>query len=88
MRLSDPELARRYTGNRSTEDGLVVLSGFAPLRIVPYSERHTPILLLRTVRGAEPDWVVEALADDGAHVRTTAEDPDDGFTLELVEPTR
>ena len=88
VRLSDPELALRYTGNRSTEDGLVVLSGFAPLRIVPYSERHTPILLLRTVRGAEPDWVVEALADDGAHVRTTAEDPDDGFTLELVEPTR
>jgi 4-amino-4-deoxy-L-arabinose transferase-like glycosyltransferase len=88
VRLSDPELALRYTGSRSTEDGLVVLSGFAPLRIVPYSRRSAPILLLRTVRGDDPDWVVEALADDGAHVRTTAEDAADGFTLERVEPAR
>jgi len=40
------------------------------------------------VRGDDPDWVVEALADDGAHVRTTAEDAADGFTLERVEPAR
>jgi hypothetical protein len=88
VRLSDPELALRYTDNRSTEDGLVVLSRFAPLRIVPYSERRAPILLLRTVRGADPDWIVEALAHDGAHMRTMAEDSDDGFTLELVDPAR
>ena len=32
VRLSDPERALRYTGSRSTEDGLVVLADFAPLR--------------------------------------------------------
>ena len=88
VRLSDPELSLRYTGSRSAEDGLVVLSEFAPLRIVPYSQQRTPILLLRTVRGTNRDWIVEALANDGAHVRTTAADPGDGFTLELVEPPR
>ena len=86
VRLSDPELALRYTGNRSTEDGLVVLSGFAPLRIVPYSEQHTPILLLRTVRGADPDWIVEALAKDGAREKRVAEDRPAGFTLVRVTP--
>ena len=86
VRLSDPELALRYTGNRSTEDGLVVLSGFAPLRIVPYSRQHTSILLLRTVRGADPDWIVEALANDGAREEPVAEDSADGFTLVRVVP--
>ena len=88
VRLSDPELALRYTDNRSTEDGLVVLSGFAPLRIVPYSERRAPILLLRTVRGADPDWIVEALADDGARFDVVARDDDDGFTLVRVTRSR
>jgi len=40
------------------------------------------------VRGAASYRVVEAIADDGAHVRYTAEDIDDEFKLEIVEPTR
>ena len=87
VRLSDPERALRYSGSRSSEDGLVVLSGFAPLRVVPYEEQRTPYLLLRTVRGEAEDWIDPALADDGARSTVIAEDPPEGFTLVRVEPT-
>lgn len=86
VRLSDPERALRYTGSRSTEDGLVVLAGFAPLRIVAYDEQQAPFLLLRTVRGDARDWIVPALEDDGARLDVVARDESDGFTLVRVEP--
>jgi mannosyltransferase len=86
VRLSDPERALRYTGSRSTEDGLVVLAGFAPLHLVPYEEQRTPFLLLRTIRGEAEDWIDEALDDDGARAQLVARDQDDGFTLVRVEP--
>ncbi len=86
IRLSDPERSLRYTGSRSTEDGLVVLSGFAPLRVVPYEEQRMPFLLLRTVRGEARDWIDPALADDGARLAVVARDDDDGFELVRVVP--
>ena len=85
-RLSDPERALRYTGSRSTEDGLVVLAGFAPLRIVPYDQQQDSFLFLRTVRGSARDWIVPALDDDGALLDVVARDEEDGFTLVRVEP--
>lgn len=88
MRLSDPERSLEYTGSRSTEDGLVVLAGFAPLRVVPYKEQRAPFLLLRTVRGEADDWVEQALATDGARLRVVAADEGQGFTLVHVEPAR
>jgi hypothetical protein len=88
VRLSDPERSLRYTGNRSGEDGLVVLAGFAPLRVVPYEQQRTPFLLLRTIRGEADDWIDAALADDDAEMRIVATDRADGFTLVRVEPTR
>ena len=87
VRLSDPERALRYTGSRSSEDGLVVLEGFAPLRIVAYDEQQAPFLLLRTVRGDARDWIDPALADDGARLDVVARDEEDGFTLVRVAPT-
>ena len=88
IRLSDPERALRYTGSRSTEDGLVVLAGFAPLRIVAYDEQRTPFFLLRTVRGDTRDWIDPALEDGGARLDVVARDEDDGFTLVRVEPAQ
>ena len=88
VRLSDPERALRYTGSRSTEDGLVVLAGLAPLRIVAYDEQQAPFLLLRTVRGDTQDWIVPALEEDGARLDAVARDTDDGFALVRVEPAR
>jgi dolichyl-phosphate-mannose-protein mannosyltransferase len=87
IRLSDPKRSLRYTGSRSTEDGLVVLAGFAPLHVVPYDEQRAPFLLLRTVRGEARDWIDPALADDGARTRVIARDDNDGFALVRVEPT-
>jgi hypothetical protein len=86
VRLSDPALALRYTGSRSTEDGLVVLSGFTPVRIVDYAGTRAPFLLLRTVRGSARDWIVPALEDDGARFHVVARDEGDGFTLVRVTP--
>ena len=86
MRLSDPERSLRYTGSRSTEDGLVVLAGFAPLRIVPYEEQRTPFLLLRTVRGEAGRLDRPSARDDGARTQVVARDDADGFTLVRVEP--
>ena len=86
VRLSDPERALRYTGSRSTEDGLVVLSGFTPVRIVDYERQRSPFLLLRTVRGSAPDWIVPALTDDRARLTVVARDDGDGFTVVRVEP--
>ena len=88
VRLSDPERALRYTGSRTSEDGLVVLAGFAPLRIVPYDQQQLPFLLLRTVRGDARDWIDPALDDDGARIEVVARDEDDGFTLVRVEPAQ
>ena len=86
VRLSDPERSLEYTGSRSTEDGLVVLAGLAPLRVVPYDEKRTPFLLLRTVRGQADDWIDRALERDGARIQVVAQDERDGFTLVRVEP--
>ena len=86
MRLSDPERALRLTGNRSTEDGLVVLSDFAPLRIVPYEDQRAPFLLLRTVRGSARDWIMPALREDRAQMRVVAENEREGFVLRRVDP--
>ncbi|MGH3128721.1 MAG: hypothetical protein ACRDPX_12450, partial [Gaiellaceae bacterium] len=88
VRLSDPERSLEYTGSRSTEDGLVVLAGFAPLRLVPYEEQLAQFLLLRTVRGEAEDWIEQALATDRARMRVVAMDEGDGFTLVRVEPAR
>ena len=84
VRLSDPERALRYTGSRSTEDGLVVLSGFAPVRIVRYETQSTPFLLLRTLRGDARDWIVPAFSDDGKRLEVMVEDEREGFTLVRV----
>jgi hypothetical protein len=84
-RLSDGERALRFTDNRSTEDGLVVLSRFAPLRIVPYEDRPAQFLVLETVRGSSRDWLLRALRDDHARLDVVARD-DDGFTLMRVRP--
>lgn len=86
VRLSDPKRSLRYTGSRSTEDGLVVLAGFAPLELVAYDEQRTPYVLLRTVRGDAEDWIGRALSDDRAGVELVARDDADGFTLVRVEP--
>jgi hypothetical protein len=86
VRLSDPRLALRYTGSRSTEDGLVVLSGFTPVRIVDYARARSPFLLLRTVRGSARDWIIPALDDDGARFDVVTRDEGDGFTLVRVTP--
>jgi 4-amino-4-deoxy-L-arabinose transferase-like glycosyltransferase len=86
IRLSDPARSERYTDSRSTEDGLVVLAGFAPLKLVTYEEQRRPFLLLRTVRGEADDWIDRALADDGARTQAVARDDADGFTLVRVEP--
>lgn len=88
IRVSDPELALRYTGSRSTEDGLVVLSEFAPVHVVRYEDLRQPFLLLRTVRGSEPDWLEPALVAEGARLRVVARDDPDGFTLLRVDPAR
>lgn len=88
IRVADPERSLRYTGSRSTEDGLIVLAEFAPLRVVPYEKQRTPFLLLRTIRGSERDWIVPALYADGARLRVTAQNRNDGFTLLRVEPAR
>ena len=88
LSTSDPERSLQYTGSRSTEDGLVVLAGFAPLQVVPYEEQRTPFLLLRTVRGEADDWLEQALATDGARMRVVAVDEGDGFALVQVEPAR
>ena len=88
VRLSDPERSLRYTGSRSTEDGLAVLAGFAPLRVVPYEKQQAPFHLLRTVRGETEDWIDHALADDGAGMQLVARDEADGFTLVRVEPAQ
>jgi len=86
IRLSDPERSLLYTGSRSTEDGLVVLAAFAPLRVVAYDQQRTPFLLLRTVRGEARDWIEPALDADGARLGLVARDEGDGFTLVRVEP--
>ena len=86
VRLSDPERSLRYTGSRSTEDGLVVLADFAPLRVVPYDEQPAPLFLLRTVRGEADDWIDRALTDDGAEQRVVARSEADGFTLVRIVP--
>ena len=86
VRLSDPQRALRITGSRSTEDGLVVLAGFAPLRVVPYDEQQEPFLLLRTVRGEADDWIEQALAEDGVPMAVVAQDEPDGFTLVRIQP--
>jgi hypothetical protein len=86
VRLSDPERSLRYTGSRSTEDGLIVLAGFAPIRIVEYEDQRAPFLLLRSVRGDARDWIEPALAADGARVVAVALDEDAGFALVRVEP--
>jgi hypothetical protein len=88
VRLSDPERSLQYTGSRSTEDGLVVLSEFAPLRVVAYDDQRAPFLLLRTVRGSARDWIMPALNADGARLRVVARDDGDGFTLVRVAPAR
>jgi Dolichyl-phosphate-mannose-protein mannosyltransferase len=88
VRLSDPQRALQITGSRSTEDGLVVLASFAPLRVVPYDEQREPFLLLRTVRGDAEDWIDRALVEDGARMSVVARDEPDGFTLVRVEPAR
>ena len=88
VRLSDPERALQHTGSRSTEDGLVVVSGFAPLRIVAYDQQDDAFLLLRTVRGSAPDWIVPALEDDAARLDVVARDEAEGFTLVRVEPAQ
>jgi hypothetical protein len=88
VRVTDPERSLRYTGSRSTEDGLIVLAEFAPLRVVPYEEQRIPFVLLRTIRGSERDWIVPALDADGARLRVTARDQAEGFTLLQVEPAR
>ena len=87
IRLSDPERSLRYTGSRSTEDGLVVLAGFAPLRVVPYEEQRTPFLLLRTVRGEARDWIdPRARRRRRTPRRRRATTTTDGFELVRVEP--
>ena len=73
-------IAPRTRAAARREDGLVVLAGFAPLRIVPYDEQRAPFLLLRTVRGEARDWIDPALADDGARLDVVARDEDDGFS--------
>jgi hypothetical protein len=86
VRLSDPERALRLTGSRSTEDGLVVLSDFARLRIVPYEDQRAPFLVLRTQRGSARDWIMPALREDRARLDMLAMREGDGFTLLRVEP--
>ena len=66
LHLSDQRAALQYTGSASTEDGLVVLSRFAPLdvrRFGPYVESNERFLLLLAVR--QGNWVVRALERDG-----------------------
>lgn len=66
LHLSDQRAALQYTGSASTEDGLVVLSRFAPLdvrRFRPYVESNPRFLLLLAVR--QGNWVVRALERDG-----------------------
>lgn len=66
LHLSDQRAALQYTGSASTEDGLVVLSRFAPLdvrRFGPYVESNARFLLLLAVR--QGNWVVRALERDG-----------------------
>jgi hypothetical protein len=86
VRLSDPGRSLRITGSRSTEDGLVVLAGFAPLRVVPYEGQRGPFLLLRTIRGETEDWLDQALEEDGGGIEVVARNEADGFTLARVEP--
>ena len=66
LHLSDQRAALQYTRSASTEDGLVVLSRFAPLdvrRFRPYVESNPRFLLLLAVR--QGNWVVRALERDG-----------------------
>ena len=86
LRLSAPEEALRYLGSRSTEDGLVVLSRFSPLRVVPLDGFDEPFLLLMTVRGSESgwNWIEPALRADGRTLVPVASDGPRGFLLYRV----
>jgi len=87
--VSAPEEALRYVGSRSAEDGLVVLSGFSPLRVVPLDGFEQPFLLLMTVRGSESgwNWIEPALRADGRTLVPVASDEHRGFSLfEVTEP--
>ena len=86
LRLSAPEEALQYLGSRSAEDGLVVLSAFSPLRVVPLDGFDEPFLLLMTVRGSESgwNWIEPALRADGRTLVPVASDEPRGFWLYRV----
>jgi 4-amino-4-deoxy-L-arabinose transferase-like glycosyltransferase len=88
IRISSPRLAKRYRESRSSEDGLIVLSRFAPLHVVPYRRQPRSYLLLLTVRDREQDWnwIEPALRADGHHLQPMARDGTRGFALYKVEP--
>jgi hypothetical protein len=87
IRVSDPDRALQLLGSRSSEDGMVVLSRFAPLRVVAYGHEPSRFLLLLTVRGRERDWnwIEPALRADHYRLRTIASDDADGFRLLQVD---
>jgi hypothetical protein len=88
IRLASPELARRYRGTGSSEDGLLVLGKFAPLHVVRYEAQPRTFLLLLTVRGREKDWnwIGPALLADGQRLHLVAREDAHGFSLYRVEP--
>jgi hypothetical protein len=87
IRVSSPELAKRYSKSRSSEDGLIVLQRFAPLHVVPYRRQPRSYLLLLTVRDRDKDWnwIGPALRADGHRLRLLARDQARGFALYRVE---
>ena len=84
IRIADGERALRLTDNRSTDDGLLVLSRFAPLRVVQYDDRPEHFLVVETVRGSARNWLLRALREDGARLDVIARHEEDGFTLRRV----
>ena len=84
LHLYSREASLRYTGSYSTEEGLVVLSGFAPLDVRNFDQyvaSGRPFLLL--LRPERVTWVVPALEAAGRELRPY---PDPG-ELSLYEVT-
>lgn len=83
--LSSSALALRYLGTDSTENGLIVMSRFAPLHVRPYRTfvaSGRPFLVF-VDPGAGPErWLPRALAADGKPLRLLARS--DGRMLYLV----
>jgi 4-amino-4-deoxy-L-arabinose transferase-like glycosyltransferase len=75
--LADSRLALRYLGTSSSEDGLVVMSRFAPLHVDRFADvvgDGRPLLVFDGGSGGGSGWLLQALADRGRRLQVVAQD--------------